>query len=159
VYGFGGSVHEIAEAAAAAGPPIVLGGHSIGASDAADAARILGSRGLAVDVLVLIDEYNASPIPGNVRHLLQIHGRSDGDGIRTGPDTTVERIRVGPGRLWGHVVGHFTICADRRVWSAVRRAAADADGAAQPSNRSANAAAPAISSGGVGLGPPVRTAR
>jgi pimeloyl-ACP methyl ester carboxylesterase len=72
VEGFGGSdalAQRIVRARSAGGPqpPLVLIGHSLGANEVLRLARVLGSQGVVVDLVVTIDPTAPEPVPANVR--------------------------------------------------------------------------------------------
>jgi len=60
-------------ASAAADQQLVLAGHSFGADDAVNAARLLGRRDIRVPLLVLIDATAPSPIPDNVDRCVHLY--------------------------------------------------------------------------------------
>jgi len=63
--------------------PLVIGGHSNGADGAVWAATDLAKRGIAIDLLILMDDFAPPPVPRNVRRVVCIHGR--GTGVTVAP--------------------------------------------------------------------------
>ncbi len=64
----------------AAARPIVIIGHSFGADAAIAMAAHLGRDKIPVDLVVIFDATARQPVPGNVRHLINFYGATDGVG-------------------------------------------------------------------------------
>ncbi|MGL4441176.1 MAG: hypothetical protein ACRCUE_18110 [Bosea sp. (in: a-proteobacteria)] len=64
-------------------PPrrLVLIGHSLGANDVIAMAEELGRAGISVDLLIPIDPTAPSPIPSNVRRVVNYYQSNNGFGI------------------------------------------------------------------------------
>jgi len=58
--------------------PIIIGGHSDGADNALRAAQLLADQGIAVDLVILIDDFVPPPAPRNIKKVLNIYTRKFG---------------------------------------------------------------------------------
>lgn len=117
----------------AAGEPLVLVGHSLGADDTVAIAQQLRDAGVKIDLIVTVDPVNVDPVPGNVRRAVDFYRTIPVvglipvlRGIPLKPEAGAT-VQVTNYDLADHpelretLTNHFNIDADKKVWQAIMR--------------------------------------